>query len=43
VTRHGNMMMSTGGEMAPEREKGGGDASWADANLTVNLAGRNRQ
>jgi hypothetical protein len=28
------MAMSTGGEVAPGRGKGGHDASWADMNLT---------
>jgi hypothetical protein len=34
VTRRGIVMMSTGGEAAPEREKGGDDVSRAEANLT---------
>jgi hypothetical protein len=34
VTRCGGMATSAGGEVAPWREKGGDDVSWADANLT---------
>jgi hypothetical protein len=33
VTRHGGVATSAGGEVAPERGKGGDNASWADANL----------
>jgi hypothetical protein len=34
VTRCGSVTMSTGGEAAPGREKGGDNASWTDVNLT---------
>jgi hypothetical protein len=34
VTRHSGVTMSTRGEMALRRGKGGDDASWADVNLT---------
>jgi hypothetical protein len=34
VTRRDGTNMSTGGETTPGRGKGGGDVSWADANLT---------
>jgi hypothetical protein len=33
MTRCGGVAMSTGGEVAPGREKGGDDASWIDVNL----------
>jgi hypothetical protein len=31
VTRRGGVTMSTGGEAAPGRKKGGDDVNWADA------------
>jgi hypothetical protein len=34
VTQRGGVTTSTGGEAVPEREKGGDDVSWIDANLT---------
>jgi hypothetical protein len=34
VTWCGGVMTSTGGEVAPERKKGGDNVSWADVNLT---------
>jgi hypothetical protein len=34
VTRHGGVAMSTGGDAVSGREKGEGNVSWADANLT---------
>jgi hypothetical protein len=34
MTRCSGMVTLAGGEMASGREKGGDDASWADANLT---------
>jgi hypothetical protein len=34
VTRCGGVTMLVGGDVAPEREKGGDDVSWADENLT---------
>jgi hypothetical protein len=34
VTQRGGVTTSTGGETAPRRGKGGGDASWTDVNLT---------
>jgi hypothetical protein len=34
VTRCSGMATSAGGEALPERENGGDDVSWADANLT---------
>jgi hypothetical protein len=33
MTRHDDVMTSTGGEAAPGRGKGGDDVSWADVNL----------
>jgi hypothetical protein len=33
VTRYDNVVMSDGGDAAPEREKGGDNTSWANANL----------
>jgi hypothetical protein len=35
VTWRSGVTTSVGGEVAPGREKGEDDASWADANLTV--------
>jgi hypothetical protein len=45
VTRRGSVTTLAEGEMAPGREKGGDNVSWADANLTgakneENLRGR---
>jgi hypothetical protein len=34
VTRHSGVIMLARGEAAPEGERGGDDASWADVNLT---------
>jgi hypothetical protein len=34
VTRRSSVTTSAGGEAAPERGKGGDNASWADVNLT---------
>jgi hypothetical protein len=34
VTRFGGVVMSTGEEATPGREKGGDDTSWADTNFT---------
>jgi hypothetical protein len=34
VTRRGGVTMSTGGEAAPGRKKGGDDVNWANVNLT---------
>jgi hypothetical protein len=34
VTRRSGVTTSVEGEAAPERKKGGDDASWADVNLT---------
>jgi hypothetical protein len=33
VIQRGGVVMSTGGEATPGRGKGGGDVSWAHANL----------
>jgi hypothetical protein len=33
MARRGSIVMSTRGEVAPGREKGGDDTSWTDANL----------
>jgi hypothetical protein len=41
VTRHGSVATSDRGDAAPEREKGGDDASWADMNLTGPENGEN--
>jgi hypothetical protein len=35
MTQCDGVMMLVGGEAAPEREKGGDDANWADTNLIV--------
>jgi hypothetical protein len=34
MTQCGGEATSTGGEVTPEREKGGDDVSWADMNLS---------
>jgi hypothetical protein len=34
MTRRDGVKTSAGGEAAPERGKGGDDASWVDTNLT---------
>jgi hypothetical protein len=33
VTWHGSVVTSAGGEVAPQRGKGGDDTSWVDATL----------